>query len=68
MGDKAHTLLVTAQIEGGESNVADGELLGGCKVLASWQTSRNSSGSRARLTGVESGLEDSHTVVLRIHR
>lgn len=61
------TLLVTAQIEGGESNVTDGEL------LRCYQTQLASRHKRINriiprvLTGMESRLKNSNSVILTSH-
>lgn len=60
-------LLMAAQIECREANVADGELLGGCNDVWSAgaeDTCRGRDWERGALTRVEGGLEDGDTVVL----
>ena len=65
-GEGGHTLLVAAQVEGREADVADCEFLGSCgscqyPTPESHQRPKGATGLR---TGVEGRLQDSHAIVL----
>lgn len=60
-----HTLLVTAQIESVESNVANGEFLRSYRCVRTIQAIMHANpAAGAELTRVESRLQDSNSVVL----